>query len=72
MKLIEMCCAVHSSRVSIFIEGEKGFHEFVSTGWGENTYSAIRKACEEFGDKIVTCIYPLARSELTITVKKAG
>ena len=66
MKLCELCYAVWSSRVSIFIEGEKGCHEFRS---GYDKSSAIHKACEEFGDRFVTCIFPLSQSEMTITIK---
>ena len=68
MKLSELAYAVWASKVLIFIEDQKDCFEFRSSEW-KDTGSAMRKACQEFGDRFVTCIFPLSQSEMTITIK---
>ena len=69
MKLCELAYVIWSGKVLIFIEEGKEYHEFVSTGWGDDRYNAIRKACKEFGDRLVVCLFPLSQNEMTITIK---
>lgn len=68
MKLSELAYAVWASKVLIFVENEKESFEFRSSEF-RDTGSAMRKACQEFGDRFVTCIFPLSQSEMTITIR---
>lgn len=68
MKLSELAYAVWASKVLIFVEDEKESFEFRSSEF-RDTGSAMRKACQEFGDRFVTCIFPLSQSEMTITIR---
>lgn len=71
MKLVDLCCALWAGRVYISIDGEKGSHEFRTSEWND-TGTAIRKACQEFGERFVDCIFPMSQNEIMIVLKKAG